>query len=283
MIKRVKSHLISASRRLLRTRLKSYKQCRARIGNGVGLEIGGPTPLFMQPLFPVYNDAVRVDNCNFAFHTVWEGSLKEGDNFHFDKRHEPGRQYITEATDLSAMASEAYDFVLASHVLEHVANTILALHEWKRVLKQHGTMVLVVPHRDGTFDHRRPVTPLTHFIQDYQQHVTEGDLTHLEEILQLHDLSLDPGAGDLASFQERSKHNPTNRCLHHHVYYTRTAIAIVDYIGLQILSVEPFLPDSILIVAEKPTDGEPTHNEAFRDGHPAAWRSPFPSDNAAMG
>jgi hypothetical protein len=67
--------------------------------------------------------------------------------------------------------------VLSSHCLEHVANPILALREWLRVMTPDGTLVLVLPHKEGTFDHQRPTTTLGHMIDDYER---EDDMTPRE-------------------------------------------------------------------------------------------------------
>lgn len=50
------------------------------------------------------------------------------------------------------------DFVFASHVIEHFPDPIRAIDEWLRVATRY--VVMVVPHRDRTFDHTRPVTPV---------------------------------------------------------------------------------------------------------------------------
>lgn len=51
---------------------------------------------------------------------------------------------------------ETVDFVFASHVIEHFPNPIRALDEWCRVARHR--VVLVVPHRDRTFDAGRELT-----------------------------------------------------------------------------------------------------------------------------
>jgi SAM-dependent methyltransferase len=56
----------------------------------------------------------------------------------------------------------AFDFVLASHVIEHFCDPIRALEEWRRVARRY--LFLVVPHRDRTFDRDRPLTPLSELI-----------------------------------------------------------------------------------------------------------------------
>ncbi len=46
---------------------------------------------------------------------------------------EPGIQYVRDATDLHGIPDEKYDFVVASHALEHIANPLRAVSEWTRV------------------------------------------------------------------------------------------------------------------------------------------------------
>ena len=135
-------------------------------------------------------------------------------------RKPAGSQYICEATELKPIADRSYECVLASHCLEHVANPLRALAEWKRILKDDGLLLLVLPHKDGTFDCRRPVTTLAHMVEDYEKQIGEDDLTHLPEILALHDLEKDKPAGSPEEFRARSLENRANRALHHHVFDT---------------------------------------------------------------
>lgn len=242
-------------------RFNAYRMCKHFFRNRVGLEIGGPSPMFMRGgAFPVYGVAGQIDNCNFDRQTIWTGPIEEGAAFRFDKWRKPGMQYCAEATDLSRFDNEIYDFVLSSHVLEHIANPLQALTEWVRVLKEYGLLLLIVPHKDGTFDHLRPVTSMEHIVGDYSCRTQEDDLTHLEEILDLHDLARDPEAGDFNAFQSRSKRNAEMRGLHHHVFDTRLAANIIDYMGLRILSVEFLGPCHILVAAHKPRRGEEVNN-----------------------
>jgi SAM-dependent methyltransferase len=246
-----------------------------------GLEIGGPSDIFRRRgLFPVYPLAVRIDNSNFSARTIWGDSLESG--FQFDRRRPCGRQYFLEATHLDKIADNSYDFLLASHVLEHVANPLLALAEWIRVVVPGGTMVIVLPHKEGTFDHRRSVSALEHLIADFDSGTSEADTTHLAEILQLHDLSRDPEAGDIDAFRKRAENNLENRGLHHHVFDTALAVKLLGYAGLQILSVDTARPYHILVVAQKPVAAQICNNDEFT-GRQAAYRSssPFTTDRSA--
>ncbi len=68
------------------------------------------------------------------------------------------------------------DFVFASHVIEHFPDPIRALDEWCRVARTR--VVLVVPHRDRTFDRDRPLTPLSELIERHQSGFTSDEDRH---------------------------------------------------------------------------------------------------------
>ena len=234
---------------------KSFKGSIGYFVGKEGIEIGGPSrSLSANGLFPVYPLVASLDNCTFGDVTVWEGRIQEGHTFRFAADKAAGMQYLCEATDMKCCQSAVYDFVLASHVLEHIANPILALYEWKRLLRGSGVLILLLPERMGTFDHRRPVTTMTHLIDDFTTSKAEGDLTHLPEILALHDRARDPDSGDAESFRMRSQENFHNRCLHHHVFDLPLAKTLADYVGLKVVATETIRPHHILLVAEKPAD-----------------------------
>lgn len=243
--------IIMRLRRLLAKRARSFSACKTSFIGKVGIEIGGPSQVFgSRGVFPIYPIIGRIDNCNFSNTTAWEGDIKQGQTFQFDRRKPAGQQYIVEATEMECLASGSYDFVLSSHVLEHCANPILALSEWRRLLKDPGTLVLILPHKDKTFDHRRSVTTMEHLIADFNSGKTEDDLTHLPEILALHDFGCDPYAGDIESFKLRCMRNAENRCLHHHVFDVPLAIKLVEFTGFTVQTVEELAPEHILVLAQ---------------------------------
>lgn len=166
---------------------------------------------------PVYVLAQSIDNCNFATNTTWSQG-EAGRTFRYLPDREPGLQYIHDATHLASIRDRSYDFLLASHILEHVANPLLALEEFHRVLKPGGSVLVLVPNQKYTFDHRRPVTDFAHLKADHAANTDEDDLTHLDEILALHDLEMDAPAGSPEEFRARCLRNRENRCMHHHVF-----------------------------------------------------------------
>ncbi|MGI8771694.1 MAG: methyltransferase domain-containing protein [Acidobacteriaceae bacterium] len=220
-----------------------------------GLEIGGPSSVFSphQPnrlLPPVYALAASVDNCNYAASTVWSKGAA-GTTFEYLPGVPPGQQYIVDATGLGSIEDQTYDFILASHVLEHVANPLKALQEWRRVLKPGGYALVLLPNKAYTFDHRRPDTTFAHLQQDLENDVQDDDRTHLDEILSLHDLELDKPAGSKEHFRERSLRNIENRCLHHHVFSPRLLHQVLRSSGFDVMYLSLILPPHILAFARR--------------------------------
>jgi SAM-dependent methyltransferase len=253
-----------------RPRLQAYEECRALIEHRRGLEIGGPSAIFARGgAFPVYPLLDQLDNCDFAGDTIWHGRAAEGSPFQYDHDRPPGRVLIRDATSLDGIPDAAYDVVLSSHTLEHVANPLRALAEWKRVVGPEGPLVLVVPHVENTFDHRRPVTTLEHIEADFARSTTEDDTTHVEEFVELCDLSRVPDDLTREAFDARIRDQAANRTVHHHVFDTDLVVRLLDRAGYQLLSVETALPFHIVAVAR--AGGNDLDNGAFL-APGAGWR-----------
>jgi hypothetical protein len=111
-------------------------------------------------------------------------------------------------------------------------------------------------------------------VTDYERNVNEGDATHIPEIIELHDLKRDPGVADQAEFIARCQANAENRCVHHHVFNTRSAASLLTKAGFTVERIEPVLPFHIVLLAQK-------RSLNARRGADVDWacrRSPFQSD-----
>lgn len=71
---------------------------------------------------------------------------------------------------------KSYDFVLASHVIEHIPNPLAALREWARVARRY--LFLIIPARDNEYDRDRPVTTLAELIERDAQGFTSDQDRH---------------------------------------------------------------------------------------------------------
>ena len=244
--------------RIVPPRLQMRPAVLAAVTDRTGLEIGGPSSGFAAAGFlPVYAAAARIDNVNFSAGTVWESDLRDAGEFPFAAGKAPGTQWIREAGDLQGLPDEAYDFVLSCHCLEHVANPLLALREWHRVVRPGGRLVLILPDPTRCFDHRRPVTSLRHLGDDLARGVTEADSTHVPEVLALHDIARDPGAESVEAFRARIARNAENRCMHHHVFDLALMRAVLTATGWHVIATERVRPVHLVAFAEKPAEPAP--------------------------
>jgi SAM-dependent methyltransferase len=85
---------------------------------------------------------------------------------------------------LSPLADESQDFVIASHVLEHLAEPLGMLVDIHRVLRPGGLLLLLLPDRTRTFDSTRQPTPLSHLVTEHERGVVEVDDAHIGEFLE---------------------------------------------------------------------------------------------------
>lgn len=162
-----------------------------------------------------------------------------------------GNIIVDDVTSLSGIQDENYDYVLSSNNLEHIADPLKAVYEWKRIFRRNELMIIAVPCKEFTFDHKMDVVSLSNLIEDYENDIGEDDLTHLPEILELHDLERDKEAGMYEDFRTRSYRNYENRCLHHHVFDNTVLERIMDYLDMEILISGILYKKNWVIVAKK--------------------------------
>ncbi len=250
------------SAKLFPRRISGYKKY-TNLFSGKGIEFGGPSANFRSSgYFPLYETASCVDNCNFSSETPWEKNLTATKSFYYNPNKEPGMQFCTEASDLHMIEDETYDFVASCHMLEHSANPIKVLYEWQRVLKENGTLLLLLPHKEATFDKSREITSLEHIVNDFECDMDETDQTAIEEAISLYNKQYDTGIDNplYSSFfnEELMRDNFKNRLVHHHVFNLHSAVKMVDYVKFEILHIENILGktsygmhNSLVIICKK--------------------------------
>ena len=198
------------------------------IGGKKCLEIGGPSAPFSE----IYSTAGSVDNVVFSLKTVWH-TFQESNYSPSGKVI--GKVFEMDGSDLNKISDSVYDSVVSSHNLEHMANPLKALKEWSRVICPNGYIILILPNKKFTFDHRRDDTVFQTILDKFNRNVGEDNLDSLPEILRLHDLPMDPPAGNFEQFTKRSLDNYNNRCLHHHVFTGKLIVDICQFLGLQLV------------------------------------------------
>lgn len=94
---------------------------------------------------------------------------------------------VSKRLNYNFIADEAYDFAVASHVLEHMANPGKTIRELSRIIRPNGVLYFVVPHKDRCFDHSRRATPLNELVWKYISNIDEISLPeYLEFVFAMH-------------------------------------------------------------------------------------------------
>ncbi len=179
------------------------RQLLARHLVGSGIEVGPGHHPFKLP-FPgvrvLYVDRWKAGESSDLFpQLAAEGEFTEPDviaDFNTDR--------------LTPIADASQDFVIASHVLEHLAEPLGFLAEIHRVLRPEGVALILLPDRHRTMDRGRPATPLSHLVAEHRAGVDEVSEAHLVEWLRHRDKPLgetpDEQRETLERFRKRSIH-----------------------------------------------------------------------------
>ena len=88
---------------------------------------------------------------------------------------------VADATTLAGVPDAAADFIIASHVVEHLEDPIRCVFSLLRVLKPGGAAIVILPDRRHTFDVKRPPTPAGHLLRDYYSGPAWSRRAHYEE------------------------------------------------------------------------------------------------------
>ena len=232
-------------------KMKNEKEYLNFFYNKNCLEIGGPS-FFFRNCLRVYNVLVSVDNVNYSMNNIWKLKSELGKkNIYNFKKSKEGIQYIAQGTNLESI-NKTYDTIISSHVLEHSANPLKFILELKKKLNYKGVLLTVVPQGKFTFDNKRPVTSISHLIEDYNNNTQEYDQTHIQENILLHDFSMNKQMNK-KTFIQYANNNFQTRIIHHHVFDENLIKEVYDFCGLRILLLDCVVKNypSIIILGEK--------------------------------
>ena len=162
-----------------------------------GLEIGPlDRPMVTRDMGPVeYVDRASRDDLLAAYegHEVDARRIPQID-------HVWGEQSLLECVG----GGRDYDYVLASHVIEHVPDLFGWLGEIAAVLADGGLAVFFAPDKRYTFDARRPVSASGEFVDAYVRRLRRPDVRQIfNHIYETRDLQAPPL--DEAALTERAR------------------------------------------------------------------------------
>ena len=191
----------------------------ARFLNGSGVELGPghhPLPIPYPGVSVRYLDRWQPDENLELFTNVDPGAA-------FTK---PDFIVNLDVDGLSALDEGSQDFVIASHLLEHLADPLRQLEEIHRVLQCGGVVLIFLPDRRFTFDRRRAATPLEHLVADHRDRVTTVSDEHVEDYLRKTD-DWDETWTDEERLAQFDLHR--RRSIHAHCWTQDEFIAVIEH------------------------------------------------------
>jgi SAM-dependent methyltransferase len=112
----------------------------------------------------------------FGLHTR-NVATREGYEFYTEEQRamgvEPARVDLWGWADAIPVPDRSEDFVLSSHVIEHLPDLIGAFLEWDRIVKDGGFAYIIAPLKGALpQDAARELTTLEHFVEDHRRRHT---------------------------------------------------------------------------------------------------------------
>jgi SAM-dependent methyltransferase len=199
--------------------------------NKRGVVIGGRLRWQFNALAKAARKTINVDNC--------PSNQKKPANV----------DYVTDAGDLSFASDGTLDFVCSSHVLEHLANPLGAIAEWKRVTTYDGILYVAVPDMRYTFDCKRDRTPLSHLVDDFEKKVDQADQSHVAEFVEKFVYERACGTSR-EQLLERVRHK-TERQVHHHVWTVDDMQEVFEYMGIKMVYGPILRKGTIRLIGQK--------------------------------
>jgi len=126
--------------------------------NGLGLEVG-PS-----------HDPIAPKRAGFKVHVVDHMSREQlrqkyaGEPVNLDNVEEVDFVWHGEPYAQLTGRAKSYDWIIASHVIEHTPDLVAFLENCDAILKDTGVLVLVVPDKRYCFDRFRPITGLARIV-----------------------------------------------------------------------------------------------------------------------
>jgi|688.fasta_scaffold509484_1 predicted SAM-dependent methyltransferase len=145
---------------------------RDLIGNGLDL---GP---WHEPFVTPNGKVKTVERYSLTELKINFSELPEDE---FTKLKEPDFVCDFDKDFLNQFDSASLDFVIASHLLEHIAQPFLLISDAYRILKPGGILLLAIPDLRNTFDFQRKSLGVNHFIKDIEDKITINEFSHFSD------------------------------------------------------------------------------------------------------
>jgi SAM-dependent methyltransferase len=145
---------------------KAFELCK-----GKGLEIGALHQAFDLDAEVIYLDRDRTEDLRIQYKN--------------DPRVNDIQQVqiVWHSSTYPFLDNNAFDFVINSHVLEHVTNPGRQIEEWMRIIRPGGILYMIVPDKNYCFDRRRAITSTEHLIKEFESNIETTTIEHYRDFI----------------------------------------------------------------------------------------------------
>ncbi len=134
---------------------------------------------------------------------------------------------IDDGATLTTFEEASLDFIIASHMIEHLEDPIAALKQQLRVLRPGGVLFLALPDACQSFDDRRQRTTVEHLLRDHREGPEVSRREHYDECARL----IEGHTGEIAARRVREMEAEQLRP-HFHVWEPLTFAAFLAALDL---------------------------------------------------
>lgn len=205
---------------LKKSRLTSMEEARESVvscAKGRGVEFGAAANPMPVPL----GSEVRYADL-FATPVLEEELYDEHGSFEYVPL-----DLQTSFDTMHGIMSGSLDFIIASHVIEHVRDPIGAILLSMEKLKSSGKLILVVPKMERTLDANRALTSLEHLALDHTDPSRERDALH---VIEFHAYAK---PDDLKNVYEKAIHSIHDdyHSMHYHVWNEKNFKQMLKFVS----------------------------------------------------
>lgn len=202
------------------------RRALARPLHGLGVEFGpGCHPLPLGPFVTQIRYCDKFDRARFA-------ELFPEANDTIDQFPDPIEiQLNFEAEDFAQVIGPAsVDFVVASHVLEHLVNPLIFLERSHRLLRPGGLLYLALPDLRSNFDRDRQRTTLADAVDRYRRGATQLTDEQIVDFVNKADQPKPAFGPETPDYSERIE-RIRERSIHVNVWLVEDVIELLEYAG----------------------------------------------------
>lgn len=211
------------------------------------LEIGGPSRVFILGI-PIYINAQSLTFLNYSENTIWDKkSYLESLTLRKLLKKIITKNIVLDAANICHV-NKKYSTIIASHVLEHIANPLKFILNTRLILEEKGRLLFIVPRPEKCFDKYRNITEFSHILNDHDLDIDESDITHRDDFLRSCEKYFKKE--DLQEIITLAQNNVETRIIHHHCYDLRLLTETFLHCDYKIIIAKQ-TPTELLILGEK--------------------------------